>query len=120
MVLNLAIGPRSKNEGSAHCADDVHQGELNRVVEEMNWQNSTVCEFNLKGDKTMLKRFLIGTTMALLVTLTAAASSDREDDVKRTEKATQVFREIMNTPDQGIPQELLETAKCIAIIPTRR
>ena len=65
----------------------------------------------------MLKRFLIGTTMALLVTLTAAASSDREDDVKRTEKATQVFREIMNTPDQGIPQELLETAKCIAIIP---
>ena len=65
----------------------------------------------------MLKRFLIGTTMALLVTLAAAASSDREDDVKRTEKATQVFREIMNTPDQGIPQELLETAKCIAIIP---
>ena len=65
----------------------------------------------------MLKRFLIGTTMALLVTLTAAASSDREDDVKRTEKAAQVFREIMNTPDQGIPQDLLETAKCIAIIP---
>jgi lipid-binding SYLF domain-containing protein len=65
----------------------------------------------------MLKRFLIGTTMALLVTLTAAASSDREDDVKRTEKATQVFREIMNTPDHGIPHDLLKTAKCIAIIP---
>jgi SH3 domain-containing YSC84-like protein 1 len=65
----------------------------------------------------MLKRLVIGTTMALLVTLTAAASTDREDDVKRTEKATQVFRAIMNTPDQDIPQELLETAKCIAIIP---
>jgi lipid-binding SYLF domain-containing protein len=44
-------------------------------------------------------------------------ASDREDDVKRTNKAAQVFKEIMNTPDQGIPQELLESVKCIAIIP---
>src|SRR5271154_6659631 len=65
----------------------------------------------------MLKRILIGTTLALLVTLTAVASSDREDDVNRTHKAAQVFHEIMNAPDQGIPQDLLESAKCIAIIP---
>ena len=64
----------------------------------------------------MLKRILIATTLVLLVTLTAVAS-DREDDVNRTNKAAKVFKEIMNTPDQGIPQELLETAKCIAIIP---
>jgi SH3 domain-containing YSC84-like protein 1 len=65
----------------------------------------------------MLKRLLIGTTLALLVTLTAIASSDREDDVKRDHKAAQVFQEIMNAPDQGIPQDLLESVKCIAIIP---
>jgi len=64
----------------------------------------------------VLKRLAIVTTLALLVTLTAFAS-DREDDVNRTQKAAQVFREIMNTPDQGIPQKLLESAKCIAIIP---
>ncbi len=64
----------------------------------------------------MLKRILIVTTLVLLVTLTAVAS-DRDDDVNRTNKAAQVFKEIMNTPDQGIPQELLESAKCIAIIP---
>jgi lipid-binding SYLF domain-containing protein len=64
----------------------------------------------------MLKRFLVVTSLALLVTLTAVAS-DREDDVNRTHKAAQVFHEIMNTPDQGIPQDLLESAKCIAIIP---
>ena len=63
----------------------------------------------------MFKRLLIAATLGLLVTLTAVAS-DREDDVNRTNKAAQVFKEIMNTPDQGIPQELLETAKCIAII----
>ena len=64
----------------------------------------------------MSKRLLIVTTLVLLVTVTAVAS-DRDDDVNRTNKATQVFKEIMNTPDQGIPQELLESAKCIAIIP---
>ncbi len=64
----------------------------------------------------MLKRILIATTLVLLVTLTAVAS-DREDDVTRTDKATQVFKEIMNAPDRGIPQDLLESAKCIAIIP---
>jgi lipid-binding SYLF domain-containing protein len=65
----------------------------------------------------MLKRLLIVAVLGLLVTLPALASSDREDDISRTHKAAQVFREIMNTPDQGIPQELLESAKCIAIIP---
>ena len=48
----------------------------------------------------MLKRFLAVTTLTLLVALTAVAS-DREDDVNRTHKAAQVFKEIMNTPDQG-------------------
>jgi lipid-binding SYLF domain-containing protein len=64
----------------------------------------------------MLKRFLMVTMLVLFVTLTAVAS-DREDDVKRTEHAARVFREIMSAPDQGIPQDLLESAKCIAIIP---
>ena len=64
----------------------------------------------------MLKRLLVGTALALLVSFSAFAS-DREEDVNRTHKAAQVFKEIMNTPDQGIPQELLESAKCIAIIP---
>ncbi|MFZ0787342.1 MAG: lipid-binding SYLF domain-containing protein [Candidatus Acidiferrales bacterium] len=64
----------------------------------------------------MLKRFLAVTTLALLVAVTAVAS-DREDDANRTHKAAQVFQEIMNAPDQGIPQGLLESAKCIAIIP---
>jgi lipid-binding SYLF domain-containing protein len=70
----------------------------------------------LKGDKEMLKRILIVATLTMLVAITAVAS-DREDDVNRTHKAAQVFREIMNTPDKGIPSDLLESAKCIAIIP---
>ena len=64
----------------------------------------------------MLKRLLMVATLVSLVTLTAVAS-DREDDINRTQNATRVFHEIMNTPDRGIPQDLLESAKCIAIIP---
>jgi lipid-binding SYLF domain-containing protein len=64
----------------------------------------------------MWKRLLIGATLASLVVLPMMAS-DREDDVKRTHKSAQVFKEIMSAPDQGIPQDLLATAKCIAIIP---
>jgi len=64
----------------------------------------------------MLKRILIIATLGLLASLTAVAS-DREDDVSRTNKSTQVFKEIMNAPDQGIPHDLLDAAKCIAIIP---
>lgn len=64
----------------------------------------------------MLKRLLIFSALVLVITQIAFAS-DREDDVARTQKAAQVFKEIMDTPDQGIPQRLLDSAKCIAIIP---
>src|ERR1700693_5064959 len=64
----------------------------------------------------MWKRLLIVATLASLVALPVVAS-DHEDDVNRTHKSAEVFKEIMNTPDKGIPQDLLASAKCIAIIP---
>lgn len=64
----------------------------------------------------MFKHLLIFSTI-LLVAAPLALASDREDDVARTEKAAQVFKQIMDTPDQGIPHDLLGSAKCIAIIP---
>jgi SH3 domain-containing YSC84-like protein 1 len=64
----------------------------------------------------MWKRVLIVATLASLVALPMVAS-DHEDDVNRTHKSAEVFKEIMSAPDQGIPQDLLATAKCIAIIP---
>jgi lipid-binding SYLF domain-containing protein len=66
---------------------------------------------------TMLQRFI---TIALVITgliSPALAGSDRDDDISRIDASARVFREIMNTPDKAVPQELLESAKCIAIIP---
>ncbi len=66
----------------------------------------------------MSKQFLVISLLAAFLVLPAITSaSDRDDDVKRIDKSAQVFKEIMNTPDKGIPSGLLETAKCIAIIP---
>ena len=66
----------------------------------------------------MSKNFLITAALVFSLAIPAIAfASDREDDVTRTHRAAEVFKEIMNTPDKGIPQGLLNDAKCIAIIP---
>jgi SH3 domain-containing YSC84-like protein 1 len=39
------------------------------------------------------------------------------DAVKRLGEASAVFSEVMATPDKGIPQEMLENAHCIVIVP---
>lgn len=43
--------------------------------------------------------------------------SDQPQYVERLQKAATVLREIMNTPDQAIPQDLLDKAQCIVIVP---
>ena len=64
----------------------------------------------------MLKSVLIVSVAGLGLILPAFAS-DREDDMGRIQKATKVFEEVMRAPDQGIPHDLLERTKCVAISP---
>lgn len=66
----------------------------------------------------MSKHFLTCSALALFLIMPAvsSASSDKEDDVNRSQRAAQVFQEIMNAPD-SIPQDVLNKARCIAIIP---
>ncbi|MCU1304317.1 MAG: hypothetical protein JWQ87_4601 [Candidatus Sulfotelmatobacter sp.] len=45
------------------------------------------------------------------------AGSGREDATDRLDNATQVLHEIMGMPDKGIPEEVLEHAKCVAVVP---
>jgi lipid-binding SYLF domain-containing protein len=48
----------------------------------------------------------------------AQAQKNIKDEVSQSEKAARVFREIMDTPDRGIPQDLLENAECVAVFPS--
>lgn len=45
------------------------------------------------------------------------AGSGRQDATDRLDNAAKVLNAIMNAPDQGIPQEVLENAKCVAVVP---
>jgi len=64
----------------------------------------------------MIKKFLLPAILLLFV-LSAVVTANRSDEVKRLERATDVFQEIMKTPDKGIPGDLLDKAECVAIVP---
>ena len=54
-----------------------------------------------------------------LVSLTSLgwAQSHLEKSTDRLDNAAKVLHEIMGAPDQGIPEEVLDHAKCIAVVP---
>jgi SH3 domain-containing YSC84-like protein 1 len=62
-------------------------------------------------------KLIIATTVATTLALTPLVASDNDDAVKRLGVASTVLSEIMAAPDKGIPEELLEKAHCIVIVP---
>jgi len=64
--------------------------------------------------KTM--SLLLMSAMGLFGTY-AWASSGREDSVARLQSSVDVIHAIMATPDKGIPEEVLNSAKCILVVP---
>jgi lipid-binding SYLF domain-containing protein len=63
-----------------------------------------------------MKKVMFLLAMLSLSTLGWAGSA-REDATDRLDNATKVVHEIMATPDNGIPEEVLEHAKCVAVVP---
>jgi lipid-binding SYLF domain-containing protein len=47
----------------------------------------------------------------------ALVASAKEGPVERMNEAAKTFTEIMGTADKGIPQDLLDRAKCIVLVP---
>ena len=45
------------------------------------------------------------------------AASGRQDAVQRLQMSTDVIHSIMSAPDRGIPEEVMNSAKCIVVIP---
>lgn len=64
-----------------------------------------------------MKKLALLLTLALFATA-AYAGDDRTDDVSRLQSAATVLDEIMAAPDKGIPEEIVGSAKCIAIVPS--
>jgi len=58
-------------------------------------------------------------TLVALLSLTSVgwAGTNREATDNRLDHAGAVLHEIMSAPDKGIPEEVLEHAKCVAVVP---
>ena len=52
-----------------------------------------------------------------LIGTLAWAGSAREDSVARLQSSVEVLKAIMAMPDKGIPEEVLDNAKCILVVP---
>ena len=63
-----------------------------------------------------MKKVLI-ITVALVASTLSWAATAKEDAIDRLTKAGDVLKEVMGAPDSGIPQEVVDKAKCIAIVP---
>jgi SH3 domain-containing YSC84-like protein 1 len=63
-----------------------------------------------------MKKVMFVLAMLGLGTLCWAGSA-REDATARLDNSTSVMHEIMGMPDKGIPEEVLEHAKCVAVVP---
>lgn len=63
-----------------------------------------------------MKKLILVAAVAFTPLMATLMAKDNEP-AKRLESAAAVFSEIMGTPDKGIPQEMLEHAHCIVIVP---
>ena len=54
----------------------------------------------------------------LLATVNLGWADDREDEVQRVKASAVVLNEIMGAPDKGIPQEIMDDAVCVGVVPS--
>jgi lipid-binding SYLF domain-containing protein len=56
--------------------------------------------------------FLAIMSMSLMVW-----ADEKEDAIDRLQNSTKVLNEILGAPDKGVPEEVLDGAKCVAVVP---
>jgi lipid-binding SYLF domain-containing protein len=64
----------------------------------------------------MNKKLVVLSAMLGVATL-GWSDSKKEDASERLDNAAKVLHEVMATPDKGIPEEVLDHAKCVAVVP---
>ena len=63
-----------------------------------------------------MKKLIVFLLMGCLGSL-AWAGEQKKDVTERLQMATDVLSQMASAPDKGIPEEVLESAKCIAVVP---
>jgi len=55
--------------------------------------------------------------LAALLNAGVLAQGKMKDEINQSQKAAEVFREIMNIPEKAIPRDVLDKAECVAVFP---
>jgi SH3 domain-containing YSC84-like protein 1 len=64
-----------------------------------------------------MKKTLTAFVIVVFLSILSWADIPREKAKDRLQRAGEVLQEVMHAPDKGIPKEIVEHAKCIAVIP---
>ncbi|HTC95216.1 MAG TPA: lipid-binding SYLF domain-containing protein [Terriglobales bacterium] len=57
-------------------------------------------------------------SLVVLALFGSCLADDREKDIERIQQAGQVLDEVMGAPDHGIPQQVMDSAECVAVVPS--
>jgi lipid-binding SYLF domain-containing protein len=68
-------------------------------------------------EKKIMKRCLAASFILFLATTVSWAASDREETVERLQMSAEVLKALMNAPDKGVPEEVVDNSKCIVVVP---
>jgi SH3 domain-containing YSC84-like protein 1 len=68
--------------------------------------------------RVLLVAVLLSSSCMLVPRMFADDKKDVSEEVRRMDAAATVLNEIMGTPDKGIPEEIMESAKCLAVVPS--
>jgi len=68
----------------------------------------------------MMKKLVLVAVVLSLTAISFAQDDDKKESkaASRVQAAADVLNEIQGAPDQGIPEEVLGSAECIAVVPT--
>jgi lipid-binding SYLF domain-containing protein len=64
-----------------------------------------------------MKKIMFTLAVISLAAMSCAAEQDKQDTTERLDKAAAVLHEVMAAPDKGIPEEVMDHAKCVAVVP---
>ena len=73
-------------------------------------------EFQLKEGGHMNKKLMVLGAVLGVATL-GWSETNKEEASDRLDNAAKVLHEVMAAPDKGIPSEVLDHAKCVAVVP---
>lgn len=65
----------------------------------------------------MKKQIMVLGAVLGVASLGFASDNAKEDATTRLDKAADVLHAVTGTPDKGIPEEVMERAKCVAVVP---